>query len=150
MELILWRHAEAADGTPDAERRLTTKGRRQAKRVAQWLGERLPKGTRVLASPARRAQQTARVLVADFETVAALDVGAAPEAVLATCGWPEAEATVVVVGHQPTLGQAAALALTGRVQDWSLKKGALVWLESRVRGGARQVLLRAAIGPDLA
>ena len=52
--------------------------------------------------------------------------------------------TVVVVGHQPTLGQAAALALTGKASDWSLKKGALWWLESR--GG--EVVVRAVVAPD--
>ena len=42
MDLILWRHAEAEDGVPDLERRLTGKGRKQAERVAQWLLQRMP------------------------------------------------------------------------------------------------------------
>ncbi len=149
MELILWRHADAEDGSPDAERRLTAKGKKQAARVAKWLEARLPKGTRVLSSPARRARQTARALREDFEVSEALDTGADARALLAACGWPSAEAPVVIVGHQPTLGQAAALALGGKVQDWSLRKGALVWLEARNRGGATQAALRAAISPDL-
>ena len=41
MELILWRHAEARDGTPDSTRELTGKGMRQAKSMAEWLDSRL-------------------------------------------------------------------------------------------------------------
>lgn len=149
MDLILWRHADAEDGSPDAERRLTAKGKKQADRMAKWLRARLPKGARVLCSPARRARQTARALARDFETLDALDVGTDPRALLEACGWPAAEAPVVAVGHQPTLGQAAALALTGKAADWSLRKGAVLWLESRARGGAAQAAVRAVISPDL-
>jgi len=39
--------------------------------------------------------------------------------------------------------------LGGKVQDWSLAKGALIWLEARNRGGAGQAKLRAAMSPDL-
>lgn len=149
MDLILWRHADAEDGSPDAERRLSAKGRKQAARVAKWLEARLPRDARVLSSPARRARQTARALRKDIEVLEALDVGAEARAVLAACGWPAQDSTVVVVGHQPTLGQVAALALGGRVQDWSLAKGALVWLQARNRGGATRARLRAAMSPDL-
>ena len=62
MELILWRHAEAEDGEPDEERRLTGRGKKQAKRVAKWLARRLPEDFAVISSPARRALQTARAL----------------------------------------------------------------------------------------
>ena len=40
MELILWRHAEAEDGSPDAARKLTAKGEKQAQKLARWLKER--------------------------------------------------------------------------------------------------------------
>ena len=149
MDLIIWRHADAEGGSPDAERKLTAKGRRQAARMANWLQERLPEGARVLCSPARRAQQTARALGEDFEIVNALDVGGDPAALLAACGWPSSDVPVVAVGHQPTLGQGAALALTGKAHEWSLRKGAIIWLEARERGGPVQAKLRAVISPDL-
>ena len=41
MELILWRHADAEPGDPDLARRLTSKGQKQAERMAAWLGPRL-------------------------------------------------------------------------------------------------------------
>lgn len=149
MELILWRHAEAEDGSPDAQRKLTAKGERQAEKVAGWLRARLPDGTRVLSSPARRARQTARALTREFEVLEDFDVGADARAVLTACGWPAAGGAVVVVGHQPTLGEVAALVLTGKANAWNLKKGAVYWLAARERSGARQPALRAAISPDL-
>ena len=58
MDLILWRHAEAEEGGPDLERRLTARGHKHAARVAKWLLQRLPSKCTVIASPARRARQT--------------------------------------------------------------------------------------------
>jgi phosphohistidine phosphatase len=81
-----------------------------------------------------------------FKTSDDVGTGADPQAVLKAAGWPEGDGTVVVVGHQPTLGQAAALALAGSPADWNLKKGAIWWLESRGRGN---VVVRAVVAPDL-
>ncbi|HEX6829659.1 MAG TPA: histidine phosphatase family protein [Burkholderiales bacterium] len=148
MDLILWRHAEAEDGMPDSGRKLTEKGRRQADAVSRWLRKRLPEDVRVIASPAKRCQQTAKALAAGFETVAAIGVGASAADLLDAAGWPGAGGAVVVVGHQPTLGRAAAL-LMGEEADWNIRKGALWWLSSPARQGEIRVLLRAVIGPDL-
>ena len=41
MELILWRHADAEDGIRDSERKLTSKGVKQAARMAKWLLPRI-------------------------------------------------------------------------------------------------------------
>lgn len=146
MNLILWRHADAEDGIPDAERSLTAKGEKQARRVAAWLKDRLPQDYRVLASPARRAFQTANALVKKFEESADVGTGADARSILRAAGWPAGKGTVIVVGHQPTLGQAAALVLAGREAAWGVKKGALWWFESRGDDG---VIVRAVIAPDL-
>jgi phosphohistidine phosphatase len=147
--LILWRHADAEEGIPDSGRALTDKGRKQAKAVAKWLKARLPADCEILVSPATRARQTAEALHLKFQTVDALDVGASPAQVLAASGWPRRGGTVLVVGHQPTLGQVAAHLLSGEDAEWSIRKAALWWFESRTRGGRDEALLRAAIGPDL-
>jgi phosphohistidine phosphatase len=147
MDLILWRHADAEDGVPDPERRLTGKGAKQAERMAAWLKVRLPKDARVLVSPARRAQETAQALARKFETCSDLDTGTTPQSVLKAAGWPRGDRTVVVVGHQPTLGETAALLLTGRAGAWSVRKGAIWWLAQRDRNDA--TVLRAVISPDL-
>lgn len=149
MELLLWRHAEAVDTVPDMERKLTHKGRQQADIMAHWLKSRMPKGTRILASPALRTQQTASALSDHFITHDELSPGADPAAILKLAGWPDAKGAVLLVGHQPTLGMAAALAMTGKPSYWSVKKGSVWWLSSRTREGAEQATLRAVIAPDL-
>jgi phosphohistidine phosphatase len=148
MDLILWRHAEAEDGFPDLERALTPKGHKQAGRMAAWLREHLPDGTRVLVSPATRAQQTAEALTKSYETVKEIAPGAPHTAVLEAAGWPHAKGTVLVVGHQPTLGQAVAFLLSGEPEEWDMKKGAIFWLAHQ-RVGPAQAVLRAAISPKL-
>jgi phosphohistidine phosphatase len=149
MDLIFWRHAEALDGTPDKMRELTAKGRKQARRMAKWLRARLPEDAIVLASPASRAQQTARALTEEFETVAAIDTSASAQDLLNAAGWPRGQRTVIVVGHQPCLGAAAALALLGRELPWQLKKGAVLWLTCDSRDTFNEPQLRALISPDL-
>ncbi|MBV8030153.1 MAG: phosphohistidine phosphatase SixA [Betaproteobacteria bacterium] len=149
MDLILWRHADAEDGLPDPERKLTPKGRKQAERVAEWLRQRLPGKHAVLASPAARAQQTAEALLPNFKTVPALAPGARPKDILDAAGWPEREGTVVVVGHQPDLGRAAAYLIAGAAGSVSVKKGGLWWIASRTREEGNQTIVRAVISPDL-
>lgn len=150
MELILWRHAEAEDGIlNDSERKLTAKGIKQAARMAKWLRARLPDGAVILVSPAQRTQQTARALNASFKTVPAIGVSASAEDVLLAAGWPGAEDTVVIVGHQPTLGETAALLLTGATEQWHVKKGAVIWIARRANVTHARTHLRAAISPDL-
>jgi phosphohistidine phosphatase len=143
MDLILWRHADAVDDSdgPDLERPLTAKGERQAERMAQWLNHALPSTTRVLVSPARRAQQTALALERRFKTVAAIDPQGTVEALLAAARWPDSKEPVLVVGHQPTLGLAAAYLVAGVAQPWTLRKGAVWWLRSRQRQEATVVLM---------
>ncbi len=148
MELILWRHAEAEDGFPDNERKLTGKGEKQAAAMAAWLKPRLPEDCRVLASPARRTRQTAQALTADFEILAAIAPGASAEAVLGAAGWPNAGGTVLVVGHQPTLGAVAALLLADCRDSWSVKKGGVWWFSRRAREEGNRTALKLVIAPE--
>jgi phosphohistidine phosphatase len=144
MDLILWRHADAEDGAPDLERRLTKKGRKQAARVAQWLLARLPADFAVVASPAARAQETAEALKRKVRTDSQLAPGASVAKILRAASWPQAQGAVVLVGHQPDLGRALAYLVSGADSEWRLQKGALWWLES-----GPQVLVKAALSPDL-
>ena len=148
MDLILWRHADAEPGEPDLERRLTSKGHKQAARMAQWLDHRLPETSRILVSPARRAEQTALALKRKFKTRDELAPDVAPESVLGAAHWPDGRETVVVVGHQPTLGRVAALLLCGEDLAWSIPKGALWWLSNRERSQGPNITLRVVMSPD--
>jgi len=149
MNLILWRHAEAEDGTPDQGRVLTRKGLKQAQRMAKWLQERLSEDAVFLASPAQRTLQTAHALGRDFRVMPELGTSGSPESLLSVIKWPATKGSVVIVGHQPTLGETAALLLTGRKAPWALKKGAVIWLARRDDVSDARVMLRAAIAPDL-
>ncbi|WP_119155680.1 SixA phosphatase family protein [Caldimonas tepidiphila] len=157
MDLILWRHAEAQMLSPDEPhgpdadlaRTLTAKGERQAARMADWLNQRLPRSARVIASPARRTQQTAQALERPFETVDTIAPGASVEALLKAARWPSAPGAVLVVGHQPTLGRVAARLLTGTEQPWSVRKASVWWLRRRLREGQPQVLLMAVHSLEL-
>lgn len=148
MELILWRHAEAEAGTPDMARALSKKGRNQAARMADWLNPRLPQPVRILMSPAMRTMQTAQALGRSCEQDAALAPGASAQSVLNAAGWPDADGCVVVVGHQPTLGQVAVQLLTGQGGDIAFRKGGIWWFQSRVRDARVEVLLKAVVSPD--
>jgi phosphohistidine phosphatase len=152
MDMILWRHAEASDpgeGQDDLDRPLTSKGERQAARMATWLQRQLPSSTRVLVSPARRAQQTAAALDRKFKTVPAVAPTGTVDALLASARWPESREPVLVVGHQPVLGLAASYLLCGQPHAWTVRKGGVIWLRHRKRGDVEQVLLVAAVAPEL-
>jgi phosphohistidine phosphatase len=154
MELVLWRHAEAEVGEPDLGRKLTQKGEKQARRMAEWLQSHLPDTAKIYVSPATRAQQTALALAEishrKIRTVNEIGPGATVAELLTAVGWPDSQATIVVVGHQPTLGRVASALLAGQPQDWPIKKAGVWWFSQRERGGAAQTVLRAVINPDLA
>lgn len=149
MELILWRHADAADGLPDLERPLTEKGFKQAQRMATFLRARIPLDTRILVSPAKRAQQTAHALTKHFTTEPAIAPNCSVPSLLNAANWPDAAGCVLLVGHQPVLGTAAALLLCDSSLTFSVKKGAIWWLTRRTHEGDFQTNLRLVISPDL-
>jgi len=153
MDLILWRHAEAEEGNgtiPDQKRRLTARGEKQAKQVARWLHQHLPRKRKILVSPAERTQQTAHALELPYEIEPGIGTGASVMNVLTAAGWPDQNGAVLIVGHQPTLGRVAALLLGGAEADWSIKKGGVWWFSSRLRNDDAQTVLRAVLNPDFA
>lgn len=132
----------------DLERSLTAKGERQAKRMAAWLNRQLPATTRILVSPARRALQTADALERKYKIVQALAPDGTVTGLLEAVRWPGAREPVLVIGHQPTLGQTAAYLLCGSVQTWSIRKAGVWWLRTRQREGDGEVVLATVRGPD--
>ena len=147
MDLVLWRHADAEEGSDDLARALTAKGTKQAARMAAWLDARLPRNARVIVSPARRARETAEPLSREASTSKEIAPGANPAAILKAAGWPRAGGTVVVIGHQPGLGAAAALAVTGKAAEWRMKKGAVWWISAEE--GESSPVVVAVMTPDL-
>ncbi len=148
MELLLWRHAEAEEGTPDLARELTEKGRRQAAKIAAFLDQNLPADTRILVSPAARTRQTISALTDHFTLAPSIAPGASAQDILDAARWPDAGGSVLIVSHQPTLGAVAALLLESAEPSLSIKKGALWWFSRRERDGFIQTTLRLVITPE--
>lgn len=145
MDLILWRHAQAEDPRPgldDLDRQLTAKGRTQARLMAQWLKQHMPATTRVISSPALRACQTADALHLPYEIINTISPDAAVEALLQATQWPLAS-SVLLVGHQPVLGELASVLVAGRAMSWSISKGAIWW----ITGTKNQADLRVVLSP---
>ena len=152
MDLILWRHAEAQEWTPgcdDMARRLTSRGEKQAARMAGWLDRQLPDNTRILVSPARRTEQTASALGRKFKVRAELAPGGTVAQLLEVAQWPDAKGCVLVVGHQPILGQTIAQLIGLSVTECSVKKGAVWWLRNRQRDALVQTLVVTVQSPEV-
>jgi phosphohistidine phosphatase len=157
MDLILWRHAEAEvadEGCDDLSRQLTSKGERQAARMATWLDRHLPEGARVLVSPARRTEQTAQALGRKYKLRDELVPDSSVEDVLGLLKWhpetgPQGKGPVLLVGHQPYLGQIVSRLLGINDMASSIRKGSVWWLRSRMREGQLQTVLMTVASPDL-
>ena len=162
MDLIAWRHADAEDLSDgiaqsaimagdvqsDLARSLSSKGLRQATRMAQWLDSKLPDNARILVSPAVRCEQTVVPLGRKYKICPELSPSGSVDELLALTHWPDSKYPVVVVGHQPTLGQVVNRLLGLEGIDISLRKGSLWWLRSRLRDGQRQALVVTVQSPD--
>ncbi|WP_048438679.1 phosphohistidine phosphatase SixA [Caenimonas sp. SL110] len=151
MDLILWRHAEAQDEAPDGDdlqRALTSRGEKQAARVASWLDRQLPEGTRVLSSPAVRCEQTAIALDRKFKVRNELAPEATVKDILETAQWPDARQAVLIVGHQPVLGETIAHLMGFQLPSCPVRKGAVWWFRTRERDGHGQTILVAVQSPE--
>lgn len=152
MDIIFWRHAEAEDwteGCDDLARALTPRGEKQARRMAAWLDRQLPEGTRVICSPARRCEQTVLALGRKYKLRRELAPDADAGALLAAAGWPNGKSVVLLVGHQPALGEAIALLLGLKQEGCAVRKGAVWWIRSRERDGDVQTVVVGVQSPEL-
>jgi phosphohistidine phosphatase len=151
MDLILWRHAEAIDLElvgDDMARTLTPRGEKQAVRMAAWLDRQLPDGAKIWSSPALRAEHTARALQRKFRLSPALAPLSGPEDLLQLVQWPHARSCVLVVGHQPTLGQTIARLVGLSAGECAVKKGAIWWLRYREREDQSHAVVVTVQSPE--
>jgi phosphohistidine phosphatase len=113
MRLLIVRHAEAAPGQPDELRRLTRRGRGQARELGKRLRAQDLTPDAVVTSPLLRARETAEALeLGEPEVDTRLAPGATADDL---CDAARGRGgTVVLVGHQPDCGRAVAV-LTGGV-----------------------------------
>lgn len=119
--LLIMRHGQAGPGRPDEARELTERGDREAARMARWLAARQDldlRRLRLLASPYRRAQQTAThvagALGVEVETQALITPDDSPQAAV---DWlleqPEGQ-PLMLVSHMPLVAALTGLLVEGR------------------------------------
>lgn len=118
--LLVMRHGEAGHGVPDAERELTARGRREAERMAAWLADREDlAGLRLLASPYRRARQTAAIvgqaLGLEAEALSLITPDDPPRAVADWLLEQPQGRPLLLVSHMPLVGALTGLLVEGRV-----------------------------------
>lgn len=152
MDIVLWRHAEAVDwqeGYDDLDRALTVRGYKQAIRMAEWLDRQLPESARIFTSPARRCEDTVCRLDRKYKLHENLLPEASADAILSAIQWPAAKGTVLLVGHQPMLGQIVAQLLGLKESACAVRKGSVWWLRSRERDGQKQTVLVTVQSVDM-
>jgi phosphohistidine phosphatase len=142
MDLILWRHAEAEEGA------LTPRGEKQAARMAAWLDRQLPEGLRVLCSPARRTEQTVQALGRKYKLRAELLPDGTAQDLLDLVQWPVGKGAILVVGHQPALGQAVARVMGISGGECTVRKGSVWWLRQRERLGQTETVVLSVQSPE--
>lgn len=153
MDLILWRHAEAqeldATHRDDLGRELTSRGVKQAQRMAKWLDAHLPAETKILCSPAQRCLSTVMLLGRKHKICPELAPDQSANELLTLCEWPRVRGSVLVVGHQPTLGQTISHVLGWPEYDISVRKGSVWWLRHRQREMQSGTVVYCVQTPDL-
>ena len=146
MKLLLVRHAAAVPrgtpGIPDEERPLTPKGKAKFSAAAKGLARIARRPDVLLTSPLRRARASAEIAARAFKRIEpTIEPALAHEsldAIVAALGTHPKDATVAIVGHEPTFSALLARLLgAAHGERLAFKKGgaALVDLPDGPSGG---------------
>jgi phosphohistidine phosphatase len=125
QELILLRHAEAEPldkAGDDPQRALSARGEQEARAAGVWLAAHGAQPDRVLCSPSRRTDETARLALAAMTATPARQLAteiydASPGELLALLDQHGDADTVMLVGHNPGIEQLVALLVEGRSDE---------------------------------
>jgi phosphohistidine phosphatase len=156
VELYLLRHADAGDPLAwkgdDAERPLTGKGRKQARRMGRWLADVGRRPDVIITSPKARALQTATIVAACLDRKPVVDkrlAGPLDASVLGRILGEANERRVMLVGHDPDFSAMASSLAGGPI---AMKKGALARIDldggSGPAGGSLRWLIPAEAVPE--
>ena len=144
MNLYILRHANAdTEAATDAARELSEKGCEQAKKVAQFCAGQGIQPEVIFASPLIRAQQTAKPVAKELgmevTTARWLSSGAKPEGILTALATLKEVSAVMLVGHQPDLGELISHLLGASEGSINVRKASLTLVEVLVprEGGGR-------------
>ena len=145
QQLWMLRHGEAVphDSKPDAERELTPRGRRQAEAAGAALAALNEEFAACYTSPKLRARETAELACAylNVEPVSddSLANGFSRLDALTLLDAHDADARVLVIGHEPSFSQ-VVYDFTGARVDF--KKGGLVAIRAQRSRGELLMLAR--------
>jgi phosphohistidine phosphatase len=138
MEIYILRHGIAEDapaGQPDAERALTSDGRKKLRSVLRSAAASGVAPSLILTSPLKRALQTAQIAAEILEypgellRTRTLEPNSSPKAVWDEIRVHKDEARILLVGHEPLFGRLMAYLLGSPELQVDFKKGALACIE---------------------
>jgi phosphohistidine phosphatase len=157
MEIYVLRHGDAEErdnGVADRDRKLTAKGKQDLKAVLRIArkGEVAP--DLILASPLRRAQETAAIAAEVLGCKRVVETrnllpGASPDQIWKEIGSEHKVETILLAGHQPHLGSLIGLLLEAPVMV-DMKKSCLVRITTQGKLGPPRGVLKWMITPKLA
>ena len=159
MEIYLLRHGIAEDarnGMRDADRALTPEGSKKLRAVLQKAAAASVSPSLILASPLRRARQTAEIAANVFGyreeilTSGALEPGSSPESVWEELRLHKDEPQVLLAGHEPLFSALMAYLLEAPTLRVDFKKGALARIDGEAANASPRGVLRWMITSKLA
>jgi phosphohistidine phosphatase len=158
MQLYILRHGIAEDGKPggnDADRALTTEGKKKLREILQVAKKAGVSPTLIISSPYRRAIESAQVAV---EVLGYKDKVLETNALIPTSDpkpvWEEirvhkSESQLMLVGHEPLLSMLIGYLLAAPSLSIDLKKGALVRIDFDSFGAQPHGVLKWMLVPKL-
>jgi phosphohistidine phosphatase len=128
LRLLLLRHAKAATHNPakDHGRALVGRGRADAERLGRFIGGEKPAVEAAIHSGARRAKETLAIVVDELPREVPVSIEprlyeATTNAFLSALRDLPSAATILIVGHNPSLAEAALL-LAGKGEPDALRR----------------------------
>jgi phosphohistidine phosphatase len=158
MDCLLLRHGIAVERDEwegaEADRPLTERGAKRVVQVAAGLNRLGVQPTHILSSPLIRAIDTAKIVHSSLRVRSAIQIvdellpDAPPDRFLSILHDLPPDACVLCIGHEPQLGMAASVLLSGRVSaSFPLKKAGACLIELPIPAKPGQGVLRWWLTP---
>ena len=159
MDCVLLRHGIAVERDEwegkEADRPLTERGAKRVAQVAAGLNRLDVQPTHVLSSPLIRAIETAKIVHRSLRVRSAVRIveellpDAPPDRLLSILHDLPPESCVLCVGHEPQLGMAASVFLSGRASaSFPLKKAGACLIELSIPAKPGRGVLRWWLTPS--
>lgn len=158
MHCVLLRHGIAVEQEEwvglDADRPLTERGAKRVAQVVAGLNRLDVQPTHVLSSPLIRAVETAKIAHSSLQVRSAVQIvdelspDAPPDRLLSILHDLPPESCVLCIGHEPQLGTAASVLLSGRASaSFPLKKAGACLIELSIPAKPGRGVLRWWLTP---